>query len=120
MGTFRFSGVWTAASTLLVFHLFAIGLIFFAVDSVREAALTMRSMAFAWSGQAPINAGAVFLLAVFAAPVVAVDRLVKSTDVDWPHFRWSPFPRAVLYYSLFYLIVHYGVFVAKQYYYFRF
>ena len=114
----RFPRAWKILSAVFVFHLFAFGLLFFAAGSLGDAWTSMRVVFSGVPGS--VNFSFIGFMALLAAPLFCIDFFIFKTDDEWAVFRLPAWGRGIVYFFMFYLIVFYGVFSAREYYYFRF
>jgi D-alanyl-lipoteichoic acid acyltransferase DltB (MBOAT superfamily) len=117
------AGISSAVRMLIMFTLFSAGLIFFAVNSSREAFSAIHDMIFNLSRAFSFGQFRSFyigMMAIFLLPMAVIEYFQYRADDELVIFRWPAPLRAIIYYLLFYLIIIYGVFSVQKFYYFQF
>jgi D-alanyl-lipoteichoic acid acyltransferase DltB (MBOAT superfamily) len=114
------SGIWKAAKVLLVFHLFCIGILFFAAETTPEVFLILRSIVLGWAKGLSYSTSFIAFLIATIIPLALIEYFQHRDDDKTAIFRAPVLVRALVYYVLFYLIISYGDFNAQKYYYFQF
>ncbi len=112
--------LWSAAACIVTFHLFAAGLLFFAMPSVSAAAAVFARFFSGFDAALTVNFPLFGFLFVLTIPLLIVEYGQFTGHDECPVFSWHPALRGTFYYACFYLTVLYGVFSARQYYYFQF
>ncbi len=111
---------WVLFQTIVIFNLFSIGLLFFAAPSISGAAAILRNMALNISVPVPQFLTMLASTAFFIFPLAIIEYFQFRTDDELVIFKINPVVRAAIYFALFYLLIFYGDFGAKAYYYFQF
>ena len=111
---------WACLQTLIVFNLFAIGLLFFACPSITGAAAVLRNVIFNSFIKVPGLSGMLITAAIFILPLLAIEYFQFKENNEFVVFKMNPALRAIIYVALFYLFIFYGDFGVKNYYYFQF
>ncbi|MGB2706007.1 MAG: MBOAT family O-acyltransferase [Candidatus Omnitrophota bacterium] len=114
------SGIWLTLKILLVFHLFSVGILFFAAETTPQVFEILHSIATGLFSPAYFNTYISTLFLLLALPVLFVEFFQYRKDDELALFKWPILARAAVYYVLLYLIIMYGDFSAQKYYYFQF
>lgn len=111
-----------ALSRLAVVTLFSAGIVCFAVPSTGALFLVIqRTFTHFWfSAGTALNVKLLLFHALLLVPVAFVEVSQYRTGREFAPLAWRTPAKVALYYGCFYALVAYGVFVAKQYFYFRF
>ena len=110
-----------AIQILVVFHLFCVGILFFAVQSAPDVFTALRSIVLRfdtlrWVYFGPIGP----ILVLLILPLLIVEYFQYRSNDETIVLKWPILVRGVVYYLLLYSIIMYGDFSAQRYYYFQF
>ncbi len=114
------SRAWSVASVVLTFNLFCAGLLCFAADSMNDVIEIVRRVLLDFRPHGQPDPALIFLVGLVLLPVMALEYFQYKKDDEFLVFRWPFWSRAAVYYLMFYSIIFFGVFSARQYYYFQF
>lgn len=109
-----------ALQILLVFHLFCVGIIFFAVTSTKEVFFVIRQIVFGFAGGFRYSLNVLALMAGLMIPFLIIEFFQYKSGDEAVVFRWPIGIRIFTYYLILYLTILYGDFGAQRYYYFQF
>jgi len=117
----RFSSdTWDALRMFFVFHLFSIGIIFFAVQSTPEVFTALQRIALDLMSPYRLDMGMLSLLFINIAPLLLMEYFQYKNDNETIILTWPTLVRGVIYFIILYSIILYGDFSAQKYYYFQF
>lgn len=108
------------AATLIVFHLFIIGLLAFAAHTPAQVDALMAGLIGAGSATAHIHPEAVRIAIFLMAGYFLLDLQQYRKDDDLVFLGWHPVVRTLFYVIAFYLVVIFGHFGGQPYFYFQF
>jgi len=114
------SGPMNMLKMLLVFHLFAIGMLFFAVNSAPEVIAALSAITRDIFSPYGIDFGLMLQVIVLIAPLLLMEYFQYKSNDELVIFNWPTLTRGVVYFLIFYFIIFYGDFGAERYYYFQF
>ena len=114
------SGVWDILKTLAVFHLFCIGIIFFAVETTPEVFTAIQRIIVDLASPYRLDMGMLAKLLVLIVPLIFMEYFQYKTDSETFIFTWPALVRGLFYFAILYSIILYGDFSAQKYYYFQF
>jgi len=114
------SGMWGALRTLLIFNLFSIGIVFFAVETTPEVFTVLGRIVVDLASPYRLDMGMLFRFLVLVVPFVFMERFQYKADSETFIFAWPALARGLLYFAILYSIILYGDFSAQRYYYFQF
>ncbi|MBU4488053.1 MAG: MBOAT family protein [Candidatus Omnitrophica bacterium] len=107
---------------LTVFHLFCIGILFFAAESTAQAFGALYSIFFNFKiGHLyTMHMPTLAAISMCIFPMMLIEYFQYRTNDEMVVFRWPAPVRGLVYYVILYLIIFYGDFGAQKYYYFQF
>ena len=102
---------------LLIFHIFCVGILFFAVGSSAAVLNALRSIIFRFSN--PYNNLAILFI-LYTGMLILIEYFQYRRDDEFVVFKWPFLVRGLVYYLILYSIILCGDFNAQRYYYFQF
>ncbi|MCG2704889.1 MAG: MBOAT family protein [Candidatus Omnitrophica bacterium] len=108
------------AQVLLVFNLFCVGLLFFAVNSTAGVIAILRSILFSFAPSSLMNLDYIVWAFILIVPLLLIEYFQDRRNDEMVVLKWPILARAVVYYILLYSIILYGDFGAQKYFYFQF
>jgi len=117
----RFSfGSWDGLKRLFVFHLFCIGILFFAVESAPKMFAVLNAITADFLTPHGVDFGLMGRVLLTILPLLIIEYFQYKGDDETIVFTWPLFARCAVYYVVLYSIILYGDFGAQRYYYFQF
>lgn len=107
-------------NTFFVFHLFCIGILFFAADSTGHVFRILNGISSGTFMLSQLNIKAVGLALPLIGSLVVMEYFQYKRADEMVIHKWPPLMRACVYYLILYGIILYGDFAAQRYYYFQF
>lgn len=116
------TGILDVAKMIFVFLLFSVGILFFAMGSTVAVAGVLKGIAtdiFTWNWVTLGQTGIVTLIGLLI-PLLAMEYFQYSTGDEEIIFKCPVIVRGLIYFLILFLIITYGDFGGKEYYYFQF
>jgi D-alanyl-lipoteichoic acid acyltransferase DltB (MBOAT superfamily) len=108
------------AQISLVFTLFTVGILFFAVPYASDVPRVVKQIFFDFSNTFRFAPNVMGLLAILMLPLLLVEARQFRANDEMTVLGWPLAARALTYYFILYCIIFYGDFGAQKYYYFQF
>lgn len=114
------AGSWTTLQVLAIFHIFCVGILFFALPSAAAVLDVLRrigaGLVTGFAASLPITA----LFTFYTAFLFIIEYFQYRDNDEMAVFRWPTLARGLVYFILLYTIILFGDFSAQRYYYFQF
>lgn len=114
------SNILLTGKMLFIFHIFCVGILFFAVKSPSEVLTALKKIVFDFSTIYDYIILAIVQAIVFVVPLLVMEYFQYKSDNELVVFKWPALIRSIVYFIVFYSIIMYGDFSAQKYYYFQF
>lgn len=114
------SNIWHPAQALIVFNVFAIGILFFACPSMAQVLSSLQGIAFRLGQPFKFDPNLVVMAGILLVPLLLIEFFQYRTNDETNILKWPIAIRGIVYFVLLYSIIIYGDFSAQRYYYFQF
>lgn len=111
---------WLALQIVIVFHIFSIGLLFFAASSTSQVLTALQGMIFRFSQAYAFDPKLFVMATILLSPLLLIEFFQHKKNDEMVVLKWPLAVRGILYYILLYSTITYGNFTAQRYYYFQF
>lgn len=113
-------GILTVLSTLLVFHIFCVGLILFGVKSLSDFFTILDGALFSFIILHKFVVYIMGLFIILICPLLIIEYFQYKKDDELVIFKWPPVIQGIIFYILLYILIMHGDFSVQKYYYFQF